>query len=298
MGRARPHVLFGRQGRHRGYPGQVLPESWAQPAIQWLVTPALITAGLLAIARLYDPPTRWARRLKSDISIAGGLSEGPEKRVWQQSIERQAMRLREYRRAFVGWTLFWKWATVAAMAVTLFGLALYPPLNRPGQPEMWGPGDWVLLLPGLYACVTYVVTISVGCDSLGRTPRDILLRRRLREYNRRKRKLRRIEKARAERAKLDPSVRPTGSRLGFESQLDEFGPWMRDWEIRGWVRTAGLHAADMRARYAAGLRRRNIYAPPWPDPETKRPPVVPKSTDPAPDNLWDRLKFVARSKAR
>ncbi|MFI8632157.1 hypothetical protein ACIGEP_06155 [Microbacterium sp. NPDC077663] len=270
-------------------------ESWALPAIEWLLTPALVTAGLLALARLYDAPTRWARRLKSDIAILAGLPDGSERRAWQASIERQAMRLREYRRAFTGWTLFWKWSVVAAMAATLFGLILYPPINRPGQPEIWGPGDWVLLLPGLYACVTYVVTISAGLDFLGRSPRDILLRRRLRAHNRRDRRLRRIEKVRAKRANTDPTIRARGSRLGFRTQVDEFGPWMRDFDMRGYVRTAGLHAADQRAHYAARLNERGVRPPLWPDPDTKRAPTPhPEEPDPATERSHDIRNLLRR----
>ncbi|MGD8168544.1 hypothetical protein ACEXOS_015085 [Herbiconiux sp. P16] len=104
-------------------------QSWAQPAIQWLLTPALVTGGLLALARLYDPATRWARNLRSDITILGGLPEGSEKRFWQKSVDQQAVRLREYREAFVGWTLFWKWAVVGLVGATILGLILYPPVT-------------------------------------------------------------------------------------------------------------------------------------------------------------------------
>lgn len=269
-------------------------ESWAQPAIQWLLTPTLITGAILALARFFDPPTRWARRLKSDISIMGGLPEGTEKQVWQVSIDKQATRLREYRRAFVGWTLFWKWAVVAFVAVALFGLILYPPINEPGEPATFGPGDWALILPGLFACATYVVAVSTGNDFLARSPRDILLARRLRKYNRRLRKLRRIEKVRAERAETDPTIKPKGSRLGFSTQVDEFGPWMRDADLRDYVGTAGIHAADFRARAAARLRARHMPTPPWPDPVTRRSPEPEPAPAPQPKGWREWLTLPNR----
>jgi len=108
-------------------------DSWAQPLVQWLLTPALITGLLLGGTRLFDPPTRWSRRLKSDIAILGGLPEGPEKRVWQASIAWQAERLREYRRAFVGATLVAKLVGLAILGAALFGLISYPPINEPGD---------------------------------------------------------------------------------------------------------------------------------------------------------------------
>jgi hypothetical protein len=269
----------------------VWEESWAQPAIQWLLTPTLITGALLALARFFDPPTRWARRLRSDISIVGGLPDGSEKQVWQASIDKQAMRLREYRRAFVGWTLFWKWVVVAFVAVAVFGLILYPPINEPGDPIPYGPFDYMMMFLGLLACVTYVVAVSTGNDFLGRSPRDILLGRRLRKYNRRLRKLRRIEKIRAERAKTDPTIKPKGSRLGFSTQVDEFGPWMRDDDVRDYVGAAGIHAADFRARAAARLNARHIPPPPWPDPVTRRAPEPQPAPAPLPKGWrrWLRL---------
>jgi hypothetical protein len=118
----------------------------------------------------------------------------------------------------------------------------------------------------------FVVLVSLGSDFLGRTPRQILLLRRLRQRNRRWRKLRRIEKAGAELAETNPKARPTGSRLGFTTQVDEFGAWMRDEDLRGWVRTAGFVAADIQARYRANLSRRGVPLPKWPDTETRGAP--------------------------
>lgn len=236
----------------------------------WLLTPALVTGAVLALARLYDPPTRWARKIKSDIAILTGLADGAEKEAWQASIDKQAARLREYRRAFVGWTLFWKWVVVGFVAVAVLGLILYPPVNESGQPAMWGPADYLMILGGLYCCIIYVVAVSAGQDFLGRSPRELLLLRRLRRHDRRRRRLLRV--ARAERGAVRQGVERRGSWLGFVTQVDELGEWMRDPDLRGYVRNAGFVSADIRGRYYADLRRRGVAIPAWPAVSNRRLP--------------------------
>jgi hypothetical protein len=243
----------------------VWEESWAQPAIQWLLTPTLITGALFAVARLYDPPTRWARRLKSDIAIMGGLPEGPEKRVWQEWVEWQATRLREYRLAFVGWTHFWKWAALAFICVAVFGFVLYPPVNEPGEPPTWGLFDYGMMALGLLSIAVYVIALGSGHDFLGRSPREVIIRRRVRDYDRRFRKLRRIEKERARRVAEGAQIRRVGSRLGFSTQVDELGAWASDPDLRLVAKVAGLMGADIAARAAADARKRGVEIPKWPE---------------------------------
>ncbi|KAA9154752.1 hypothetical protein F6B41_12310 [Microbacterium lushaniae] len=249
-------------------------ESWAQPAIQWLLTPALITGGLFALAQLYDPPTRWSRRLKSDIAIMGGLPEGPERRVWQEWIEWQAMRLREYRLAFVGWTHFWKWAGLLALGLILFGVIAYPPLNKPGEPVMWGPADYGIMLGGFLSIFIYLAALGSGADFLGRTPRQIIIRRRVRAYDRRMRKLRRIDKERARRIAEGAKIRARGSRLGFSTQVDELGAWVRDPDLRLAAKVAGFVGADIAGRAFARARERGVEIPPWPELEPSSAPAT------------------------
>lgn len=239
-------------------------ESWALPAAGWLVTPALVTGVLLALARMYDPPTRWARRLKEDIAILGGISDEGERRAWQEPIDARAMQLREYRRAFVGWTLFWKWVMVLGVTASIIGLVVYPPTNQEGQAVYWGPGDYILMSLGLVTCTLYMAFISTGHDFLGRSPRELLLAKRASRFRRRSRKLRRLDKERVARANSNPAIRRNGSRLGFETQVDEFGAWMRDRDLREYVRTAGFVGADIHARYGDRLRRRGVDIPEWP----------------------------------
>lgn len=244
----------------------------ALSVVQWLLTPALVTGALLALARFFDAPTRWARRLRDDISILGGLPDGAEKRTWQQSVDWQARRLREYRRAFVGGTLIVKWFVLIFVAALTLWTILHPPINEPGDPYPFVPADYMIFVMGFGETALFVVLISRGIDFLGRTPREILLLRRLRQYNRRMRKLHRIEKERAKRAETDPTIRPKGSRPGFSSQVDEFGPWMRDEDLREYVRTEGYIAADFHQRAKEDLARRGVPFPPWPDLETGRAP--------------------------
>jgi hypothetical protein len=252
----------------------VWEESWAQPFIQWVLTPALFTGALLGLARLYDPPTRWARRLKSDIAIMSGLPEGPEKRVWQEWVEWQAMRLREYRLAFVGWTHFWKWAALAFLGLVIFGLIIYPPINKPGEPIMWGPADYMLMLAGLLSVVIFIIALGSGADFKGRSPREIIIRRRVRDYDRRMRKLRRVEKERARRIAEGAQIRARGSRLGFSTQVDELGAWVRDPDLRLAAKVAGMTGADIAGRAFARARERGVQIPKWPELEPASAPAT------------------------
>lgn len=247
-----------------------MEETWAWPAIQWLLTPTLITGAVIALMRLYDPPTRWTRRLKSDMAILGGLPEGAEKRVWQRSVEGQATRLREYQRAFTGRTLVIKWLAVAGVSVAVFGLVLFPPINDPGEPADFGPADYMMVGMGGFASLVYVSLVSSGRDMFGRTPRQLLLIRRLKQYDRRVKKLDRLDKERAKRHAAGMNIKLEGSRLGFSTQIDEFGPWMRDLNLREYVRNAGIVSADFRAEEYATLRRRGVPFPAWPDPDSRR----------------------------
>lgn len=271
----------GRSGRHsarlswcRRYSEHVWEESWALPAVQWVLTPALITGALFALARAYDPPTRWARRLKSDITITAGLPEGPERRVWQEWVNWQATRLREYRLAFTGWTQFFKWAGLAFICVTVIGSILYPPINKPGEPEVWGPGDYPFLLLGLFATTVYTFALGSGHDFFGRSPREIIIRRRVKDFDRRSRRLRRIERVRARRVALGADIRPVGSRLGFSTQVDDLGAWASDFDLRRLAKLGGLFAADIAARVRDKLSERGVEVPKWPELEPSRTPGV------------------------
>jgi hypothetical protein len=235
-------------------------ESWAQGALQWLITPALITGFLVALAQFYDPPTRWSRRLKGDLAILGGLPEGKERERWQESVEWQALRLRQYRTAFVGGTLLMKWGTVTFLGVAIFGLVLWPPFG-----DGWGPTDWILIGLGVVNSLLIGTFISAGYDLGGRSPVDIMRARRVRAHDRRLKKLRRIERVRAERAKTDSSIRPIGSRLGFSTQADEFGAWVRDPGLRTLARLSGVMGADLRQDVRGELRARGVAIPPDPD---------------------------------
>lgn len=271
-------------------------ESWAQPLIQWLLTPALITGALVGAARLFDPPTRWSRRLKSDIAILSGLPEGPEKRVWQASVVWQAMQLREYRRAFVGGVLVTKWVGLAIFGALLFGIVSYPPINKPGDKYPFGLFDYCMMAAGFLSMVIYIVSVASGHDFFGRSARELLLRRRLRRFRRRFKKLLRLDKERARRIIDGSSIRPRGSKLGFSTQVDEFGPWMRDGDLRSVIRLAGWGGADHAAVYYKKLRERGVEMPPWPDPETRRPPEPQQEPEPEPERK--RRNFLGCWKRR
>lgn len=237
-----------------------MEESWAQGALQWLITPAFITGLLIALAQFYDPSTRWSRRLKGDLAVLGGLPEGNERDRWEESVEWQALRLRQYRTAFVGRTLLVKWGAVTLVGGLIFGLILWPPFGDP-----WGPADWILIGIGLIDTLLIGLFISAGYDLAGRTPAEIMRSRRVREHDRRLKRLRRIERVRAERANTDPSIRPKGSRLGFSTQVDEFGAWVRDPGLRTLARLSGVMGADLAQRQRDDLRARGVAIPTDPD---------------------------------
>lgn len=280
--------------------------SWILPFLQWVLTPALITGAVLGIARLYDPPTRWLRQLKSDIAIASGLPDGPEKAVWQESTAWQGQRLREYQEAFVGWTFMAKWAGLAFIIVPLVLLVIFPPINKPGDRYPLGPADYMMMGMGLLTTVVYAVSLGSGRDFFGRSPRDIILRRRLRRFKRRLRSARRLDKERARRFASGAAIKPKGSRLGFSTQIDFFGPWMRDPGIRNFIGTAGFIAPDIAAMYLSEARGRGVELPPWPSTAERYPAIVearegvmpPPLRSPAPARRTFRKTRPNRSLAR
>lgn len=198
----------------------------------------------------------------------GGLPEGPERRVWQEWVEWQAMRLREYRYAFIGWTRFWKWAGLAFICVAVFGFILYPPLNEPGEPPTWGMFDYGMMALGLLSIAMYSFALGSGHDIVGRSPREIIIRRRVRDHDRRMRKLRRIERERARRVAQGVDVRPAGSRLGFSTQVDELGAWASDFDLRKLAKLGGFFAADLAASVRAEIRAHGAEIPKWPELES------------------------------
>ncbi|EZP26248.1 hypothetical protein [Microbacterium oleivorans] len=239
-------------------------ETWAFEAVRWLLTPALVTAILIALAQFYNPPTRWTRRIKNDMSIAGGLPDGLEKERWQSSITSQAARLRLYRRAFVGWPLFLKWAGIVYIGISLGGLILWPPLNKPDEPVAFGPADYIFLGQGVLITLFVAITVSSGRSTSGRTPPEIIVRQRVRDHDRRLKKLKRIEKVRASRAATDSSIRPKGSRLGFSTQVDELGAWVRDPGLRALTFYTPIAGSDLAAETRRELAERGIRIPDYP----------------------------------
>jgi len=163
--------------------------------------------------------------------------------------------------AFVGWTHLLKWVAPAFIGVALFGVIAYPPLNEPGEPPMWGPADYVLMAAGLLSTLWYFVVMGSGADFTGRSPRQIIIRRRVRDYDRRLRKLRRIEKERARRVAAGERVRPVGSRLGLYTQVDELGAWANDRDLRLLARVAGFAGADIAAEARADARKCGVEIP-------------------------------------
>jgi hypothetical protein len=252
----------------------LMEDTWALGAIRWLLTPALITGGLIGLARLYDPPTRWARRLKSDMAIASGLPEGPEKVQWQLGLAERAQRIREYRIAFVGWTRVVKWIMVVFVGGTLVGLIVYPPINKPGDRYPYSPAEYPLIFGGIGVCLLYMYCIGAGTDFIGRNARELILLRRLRRYHRRARRLRRLGNARAKATGTGSGTMRSPSRLGFESQVDPLGAFMQHLDLRLWILSAGFVAADHHASHAARLRDRGVPIPPWPAYEDSNAPTT------------------------
>lgn len=239
-------------------------DSWASDWLRWLLTPALVSGALIALAQFYNPPTRWTRRIKNDMSIAGGLPDGAEKAQWQDSVAWQAARLRLYRRAFVGRTLFAKWAGVVYIGVGLGALILWPPVNEPGDAVPFGPADYMMLTMGLIVSIVVAASVSSGRSLSGRTPPEIIVRRRVQDYNRRWRKLRRIEKERVRRSAADPSIRPKGTRLGFSTQVDDLGPWVREPGLRNLTFYSPLAGSDLAAETRRELAEKGIRIPDYP----------------------------------
>jgi hypothetical protein len=202
--------------------------------VRWLVTPAAVATLLFGLLPLYDPPVRWARRLRGDIAIAAGLPEGDEKRLLEADLERQARRLREYREVYVGWRWVRKWALVSFVGVEVVLLTLYPPFDaklRTGEPA-FGPADYMLLAGGAVQLLAFVVFFGLGLNARGRTPSEVLFFERYGRRARRAGRSRRLQRLRARRRNRGEDVRGTGSTLGFSTQVDPLGMEVREWVMR------------------------------------------------------------------
>lgn len=192
----------------------------------WLFTPALIGSLLLLAGPFFVPAVRWARRLKSDVGIFGGMPESEEKDLLGLSITRQAERLREYREVMLtGKYLVGLWIAVAYIATAVILVILFPPINKPGDRYQLGIFDYGMMAIGLLIMVVALFLIFSGRDFYGRTPRALIWRDRAARHYRRHRKLRRLQQERVKHPKPDGAHRPEGSSLGFSTQVDPLAYW-------------------------------------------------------------------------
>lgn len=229
-------------------------------ALTWLVTPAFVATTIFALVPLYDAPVRWSRRLKSDITIASGLPEGEEKTRLTDTLESQARRLREYREVWTVPRLFRKWAVLSGCGALIICLIIQPPINRPGERPVFSPADWILVLLALYEIAIVAFCIGQGLSIDGRTPRQMMIRDRIKRHDRRWKRLRRLDRERSRQ--VDEGHRSgTGSRLGFRTQVDPMAGWVRTWEPRSIGRNTGWIAVGI-SRYAYfSLRDKGVRPP-------------------------------------
>jgi hypothetical protein len=230
-------------------------------ALAWLITPAAVTTLIFTFAPFYDPPVRWTRRLKTDISIAGGLPEGDMKTQLNEEIEWRARKLLDYRSAFTPLRVLVKWLWLAFSAIPFVLMIIWPPVNKPNEPPVLAPADWMMVGIGVYTLVIYITCIGSGLDLFGRTPIEMMIRDRVRRHDRRWKKLCRLDKYRARRAPSAPQSALRGTALGFVNQSDAMAGWVRSWEARSIGRNTGWIAAGIDARARISLRDKGIAAP-------------------------------------
>lgn len=223
--------------------------------VGWLVTPALVATLLIATVPLYNPTVRWSRRLRNDIQIANGLPDGPEKQLLSVDVETQARRLRLYREAFRGRHLVGKWGFVAYFTGALSAFFFARPDSTSGTLNHY------LVIGGALVGIMYLILIGCGLDILGRPPAAIIRADRVRRYRARRRKLARLNKARIAAIAEGRSLQPHSSDLGFRSQVDPLGDWVRTWEMRSIARFTGIAGGGLSADAVKSLRAKGLKVP-------------------------------------
>lgn len=214
-------------------------------ALGWLITPALVASVALGLVRFVDAGSRWDRRLRADLQLFSAMPDGDEKARLEASLQKQARRLREYRSAFGPRRQIVKWIQLLLVAWVIAMTIRYPPINTATTQVPLVPADYATLISGGAVMLIGLTSLIRGRDWFARTPAELLRNDRLKRHNRRERKANRLDKIRAELIAAGEEIRPKGSRLGFRTQVDELGPWMRTPELREAALTRGTPARDL-----------------------------------------------------
>lgn len=135
---------------------------------------ALVTTGIVALTALAYPGVRWARRIKRDIEIVGGLPDGsPEREIWQAKVTALARRLRAYETyvPLMHRVLPFVWAVIWGVLITCF--IVYPNLRDALLAEM---PAFIMGIAGLVGATGYLSIAIMGGDLRGRDPDALLAR--------------------------------------------------------------------------------------------------------------------------
>lgn len=135
------------------------------------VVGTLLTAGALTLLAWIFPSTRWTRQLKRDITILGGLQDGPEREAWQKNVDALARRLRAYEKFVPLWQRVVPFALTAFWGVLVTLFILVPENRDAAFAEM---PAFIMGIGGLMLTIVYFVIAIRGGDMGGRDP-DVML---------------------------------------------------------------------------------------------------------------------------
>lgn len=132
---------------------------------------ALVSAATLGLAAWAFPSTRWARQLKRDIEILGGLPEGHERDQWQAKVVKLARRLRAYEKYVPIWQRVAPFVMAIYMGVIIGCFLAYSEVRDALFAEM---PAFILGVAALVGITGYLWVAILGGDLRGRDP-DALL---------------------------------------------------------------------------------------------------------------------------
>lgn len=130
----------------------------------------LVSAGSLALLAWVYPGTRWARRLKRDIDILGGLPPGDERTEWQRRVDVLARHLRLYEEYVPRWQKITPFAMAIVWGV-LVAIFVVDETNR--NALIAETPAFIIGIGNFLLTIVYVANAMAGTDLGGRSPESL-----------------------------------------------------------------------------------------------------------------------------
>lgn len=132
---------------------------------------ALVSAVTFGLAAWVFPSSRWARQLKRDIEILGGLPPGPERDQWQAKVVVLARRLRAYEKFVPLWQRIAPFVMALYTGALVGGIIAFPEVRDALFEEV---PILILGIGTLIAVSGYLYVAIRGGDLRGRDPDSLL----------------------------------------------------------------------------------------------------------------------------